>query len=45
MNTTHMKAVFFAGLTLLAAMAPRALADQWDQRTIFTFSGPVEIPG
>jgi hypothetical protein len=26
-------------------MAPRALADDWDERTIFTFSNPVEIPG
>jgi hypothetical protein len=45
MNKTSTKAVLFAGLTLLAAMAPHVLADQWDQRTIFTFSGPVEIPG
>jgi hypothetical protein len=45
MNKTSMKAVLFAGLTLLGAMAPRALADEWNQRTIFTFSGPVEIPG
>jgi len=26
-------------------MAPRAIADEWDQKTIFSFSGPVEIPG
>jgi hypothetical protein len=32
----------FAGLALLA---PGAKADEWDQRTIVTFSGPVEIPG
>jgi hypothetical protein len=29
---------------LLASM-PRAKADDWDQKTTFTFSGPVEIPG
>jgi hypothetical protein len=48
-NTTNehneYESSFFAGLTLLGAMAPRVLADQWDQTTIFTFSGPVEIPG
>src|SRR5580698_2430018 len=45
MNKMNMKVNLFAGLALLAGMAPRALADAWDQRTIFTFSGPVEIPG
>lgn len=29
----------------LAAMLPQAKADQWNQKTVFTFSGPVEIPG
>ena len=33
------------GLCMLGAMLPQAKADAWDQRTIFTFSGPVEIPG
>jgi hypothetical protein len=34
-------------LTGLVAMvlAPSARADEWNQKTIFTFSGPVEIPG
>jgi hypothetical protein len=45
MNKTNMKVILFAGLALLPGMAPRALADAWDQRTIFAFSGPVEIPG
>jgi hypothetical protein len=44
-NKTTVKVIFFAGLAWLGGMAPRALADQWDQRTVFTFSGPVEIPG
>jgi hypothetical protein len=26
-------------------MMQMAMADQWDQRTVFTFSGPVEVPG
>jgi hypothetical protein len=33
------------GLAFLAGMVPRANADEWDQKTTFTFSGPVEIPG
>jgi hypothetical protein len=33
-------------ITLLgAALAPSVMADRWDQKTTFTFSGPVEIPG
>jgi len=30
---------------LTALLAPNALADQWDKKTILTFSGPVQIPG
>jgi hypothetical protein len=45
MNTTRATVILLAGLAFLGGMAPRALADEWDQRTIFTFSGPVEIPG
>jgi hypothetical protein len=30
---------------LLGAIMPAARADEWDQKTVFTFSGPVEIPG
>jgi len=37
---------FVGGLLVLAiATPPRANADEWDQKTVFTFSGPVEIPG
>jgi hypothetical protein len=45
MNTTRAKVVFLAGLGLLGGLIQSATADGWDQRTIFTFSGPVEIPG
>src|SRR6204780_5738253 len=47
MKRTYMKAVVFClGIVAGAAlMAVRATADAWDQRTIFTFSGPVEVPG
>jgi hypothetical protein len=47
MKRTIAKAVLF-GLGLMAgvtAMTARANADQSDQKTVFTFSGPVEIPG
>ena len=37
--------ILMAGIALVAGMAPRAAADDWDQRSIITFSGPVEIPG
>lgn len=29
----------------LSAMLPQAKADEWNQKVIFTFGGPVEIPG
>jgi len=46
MNIARMMAYFAAGLLALAvAVPPRAKADEWDQKTTFTFSGPVEIPG
>src|SRR5580698_6545340 len=44
MNRAKAKAIVFA-LGILFGMVVRANADQWDQRTIFTFSGPVEILG
>jgi hypothetical protein len=45
MNTTRAKVILLAGLGFLGGIVQRATADDWDQRTIFTFSGPVEIPG
>jgi hypothetical protein len=43
----RLKAVTTVGcVALLAAiLAPGAAADDWDKKTIVTFSGPVEIPG
>lgn len=32
-------------LGLVSTMLPQAKADEWNQRTTFTFSGPVEVPG
>ena len=42
MNRT--KAIVFA-LGFLFGMVVRAKAGVWDQKTVITFSGPVEIPG
>jgi hypothetical protein len=44
MNRTR-AVILLVGLGFLGRMVPRANADEWDQKTIFTFSGPVEIPG
>jgi hypothetical protein len=43
MNGTKM--MLLVGVGMLGALLPRAKADEWDQKTVFTFSGPVEIPG
>ncbi len=43
MSKATMMGLVCAGL--LAAMLPRANADEWNQKTYFTFSQPVEIPG
>ncbi len=39
------KIIAFVCIGVLSAIAPQAKADDWNQKTIFTFSGPVEIPG
>jgi hypothetical protein len=44
MNSVKMM-VAFASIGMLATILPHAKADEWNQKTIFTFSGPVEIPG
>ena len=36
--------VFCLGL-LGVVVAPEAKADEWNRKTVITFSGPVEIPG
>ena len=45
MSKTRAKVVLLIGLGFLGGMIPRATADEWNQKTTFTFSGPVEIPG
>jgi hypothetical protein len=39
------RVMLFVGLGLLGGIVQRAAADDFDQKTVFTFSGPVEIPG
>lgn len=34
-----------AVVAILATLSPVAQADEWNQKTVFQFSGPVEIPG
>jgi hypothetical protein len=43
MSNIKMIALALAGV--LGMMVPHARADEWDQKTIFTFREPVEIPG
>src|SRR5271166_4212811 len=45
MSRTSAKFILFAGLGFLGGTVRHANADEWDQKTIFTFSGPIEIPG
>jgi hypothetical protein len=44
MNTYALRALVLAGLSAITIL-PAAHADPWNQKTVFTFSGPVEIPG
>jgi hypothetical protein len=45
MNRVKTKVMLVLGLAVVGAVVPRATADEWDQKTVFTFNGPVEIPG
>jgi len=44
MSTLQTKMLLLVGLGVMALL-PGAKAGEWDQKTVFTFSGPVEIPG
>jgi hypothetical protein len=37
--------VLLAAAALVAMLAPGARADEWNKKTILTFSGPVQLPG
>src|SRR6266849_2219139 len=45
MKRTTATLILLVSLGFLGGMVPRATADESDQKTTFTFSGPVEIPG
>jgi hypothetical protein len=45
MSRTRAILMLLAGLGVLGGVVPRAAADEWDEKTIFTFNGAVEIPG
>jgi hypothetical protein len=45
MNRMKARSILFVGIGLLGGIAQRAAADESDQKTVFTFSGPVQIPG
>ena len=42
-NRATLMMLVIAGL--IGGITQTAYADEWDQKTIFTFSAPVEIPG
>jgi hypothetical protein len=44
-KVNNSKIITLVCLGVLAIAIPQVRADEWNQRTIFTFSGPVEIPG
>jgi hypothetical protein len=45
MNKLQMKMILLAGFVSALSLLPVARADEWSQRTVVSFSGPVEIPG
>jgi hypothetical protein len=45
MRSTSIVRVAFTGLLLAGVMGGTALAQSFDKRTFFTFSGPVAVPG
>ena len=44
MNRNNLIAVVL-GIGIAAGTAVHTNAEEWDQKTVFTFSGPVEVPG
>jgi hypothetical protein len=45
MEMNNRKVIALVCLGVLGTVLPRAKADARNQKTVFTFSGPVEIPG
>lgn len=45
MNLWKRLAVLLSSALLCAGLIPRASADEWNKKTVVTFSEPVEVPG
>lgn len=45
MKFLELAAAVLCSVLLVGMLSPGAQADQWNQKTIFTFSAPFEIPG
>src|SRR5439155_6806100 len=43
--TNHLRIAAFVFTSMLVVMLPLARASEWDQKTVFTFNQPVELPG
>jgi hypothetical protein len=45
MTTSRLLTVGFCLVLLCVLSVPSTMADEWNQATKLTFSGPVEVPG
>jgi hypothetical protein len=45
MKSIRTLTIVFCLLALCVLVAPKATADDWNRKTVVTFSGPVEVPG
>ena len=45
MKLSKTLATLFCLIALGAFVVPTATADDWNKKTVITFSGPVEVPG
>jgi hypothetical protein len=43
--TKYLRIAAFVCAGMFASALPQAMASDWDQKTVITFSGPVELPG
>src|SRR5437867_12412284 len=43
--TNQLRIAAFVFASMLVVMLPLARASEWDQKTVFTFNQPVELPG
>jgi len=43
--TNHLRIAAFVFTSMLVVILPLARASEWDQKTVFAFNQPVELPG